>query len=470
MPDFVSPVMVIVALLVLAMVIGGGLAWHEHRFYGPLAWRRKPSLEAQNRMGVQGLDLFRDALRELRMALENGRPLDAEGWVAAARRRGWWVAELDAAAALDKDLGKALRLLSTRRADLEKRLINIEGTRVVGTLDQAEKAAGRLEHAQAAARRRLDRLSEEDWAHLHQDAAAPFDWARGEILAVLEDHGDDPALTTRLRALASADPTEEELRAWHDWEAHLVAWGRQRTPHFLRIHDQRPPLPAYASPDARRKALDAPRLRAELEAGSGLTARASPLPRSGIPPFTTTAPTAPARDAPEAWPGSLGRRRAQARTLHEETTLKVAQYDLDFDLQLTYPQFHNRDIPEVRAMDGAARRAADEWELIADVPERRLTPPDVAAYRDAVDAFGQAVAAADARVRLIGDAGIGDEELRDLETARGLFRHLADPANPPSLRESYRVRLVQILRRLATRPGARVRFTTDGLLALEAGE
>ena len=468
MPDFVSPAMVIAVLLMLFVVIGGGLAWHEHRFYGPLAWRRKPPLEAQNRMGVQGLDLFRDALRELRMALENGRPLDAEGWVAAARRRGWWVAELDAAAAQDKDLGAALRRVSARRADLEKRLINIEDTRTVGTLDQAETAAGRLEQAQVAARRRLDRLTAQDWARLREDAAAPFDWARREILAVIQDHSPDPVLSDRLRALVSTDPAEDELRAWHDWEAHLVAWGRQKTPHFLRIHDQRPPLPAYASTEARAKALDAPRLRARLETGSGLTARASKAPRPGTPPAATTAPAAPSAEPPESWPGTLGRRRAQARTLHEEMTLKVASYDLDFDLQLAYPQFHNRDIPEVRAMDGAARRAADEWDLIADVPERHLTPQDVAAYRDAVDAFKQAVLAADARVRLIGDAGIGDEELRDLETARGLFRHLADPANPASLRETYRVRLVEILRRLNTRPGGRVSFTAQGLLALEA--
>lgn len=50
MPDFVSPAMVIAVLLMLFVVIGGGLAWHEHRFYGPLAWRRKPPLEAQNRI------------------------------------------------------------------------------------------------------------------------------------------------------------------------------------------------------------------------------------------------------------------------------------------------------------------------------------------------------------------------------------------------------------------------------------
>jgi len=151
-------------------------------------------------------------------------------------------------------------------------------------------------------------------------------------------------------------------------------------------------------------------------------------------------------------------------------TMKVASYDLDFDLQLTYPQFHNRDIPEVRAMDGAARRAADEWDLIESVPERRLRAAHVATYRDAVDAFKQAVLACDARVRLIGDAGISDAELRDLETARGLFRHIADPANPEQLRDRYRARLVEILRRMDSRPGSRVAFTPQGLLALEAGE
>lgn len=72
--------------------------------------------------------------------------------------------------------------------------------------------------------------------------------------------------------------------------------------------------------------------------------------------------------------------------------------------------------------------------------------------------------------RLIGDAGISDAELRDLETARGLFRHISDPANPEQLREQYRARLVEILRRIDARPGSRVSFTLPGLLALESGE
>lgn len=121
-------------------------------------------------------------------------------------------------------------------------------------------------------------------------------------------------------------------------------------------------------------------------------------------------------------------------------------------------------------MDGAARRASDEWDLIASVPPRRLTAADVAAYRDAVDAFKQAVLACDARVRLIGDAGISDAELRDLQTARGLFTHISDPANPEPLRNQYRARLVQVLRRIDSRPGSRVSFTPQGLLALESGK
>ena len=114
----------------------------------------------------------------------------------------------------------------------------------------------------------------------------------------------------------------------------------------------------------------------------------------------------------------------------------------------------------------------DDAIIVVENVSRRIElgePPLLAAYRGAVDDFKQAVLAADARVRLIGDAGISDAELRDLETARGLFRHVADPANPPALRESYRVRLVQTLRRLNERTGGRVAFTTDGLLALEAG-
>lgn len=461
---------VLFALFFVLPVLGGlGMVWHEDRFYGPLAWRERLPLEAQNRMGVEGRDLFRDALRELRFALDHERAEDAAGWVEVARRRGWWIAELDAAADRDESLGKALRRVSARRADLEKRLVNIEGTRAVGTLAQAEKSAARLEEAQAAARRRLDALRPEDWSRLRADTRAPFAWAQGEIARIVELHARSPALQERLTALAEAAVSEDEIAAWHDWEVQLVAWGRQKTPHYLRMHAQRPPLPAYASPAARRQALDAPRLRAEHEAGTGLTARASSPSRPSPARITTAPPAAPAHPAPGAYPVTLGRRRAQARALHEEMTLQVAQYDLDFDLQLAYPQFHNRDIPEVRAMDGAARRARDEWDLVKDLPERRLTAEDVAAYRGAVDAFKQAVLAADARVRLIGDAGISDAELRDLETARGLFRHVADPANPPALRESYRVRLVQTLRRLNERTGGRVAFTTDGLLALEAG-
>ena len=76
-------------------------------------------------------------------------------------------------------------------------------------------------------------------------------------------------------------------------------------------------------------------------------------------------------------------------------------------------------------------------------------------------------AAYDARVRLIGDADITDEELRDLETARGLFRQISDPGNPPSLRDTYRARLVQVLRRIDERPGSRVSFSPRALLELE---
>lgn len=166
---------VLFALFFVLPVLGGlGMVWHEERFYGPLAWRERLPLEAQNRMGVEGRDLFRDALRELRFALDHERAEDAAGWVEVARRRGWWIAELDAAAARDESLGKALRRVSARRADLEKRLVNIEGTRAVGTLAQAEKSAGRLEEAQAAARRRLDALRPEDWSRLRADTRAPF--------------------------------------------------------------------------------------------------------------------------------------------------------------------------------------------------------------------------------------------------------------------------------------------------------
>lgn len=41
---------------------------------------------------------------------------------------------------------------------------------------------------------------------------------------------------------------------------------------------------------------------------------------------------------------------------------------------------------------------------------------------------------------------------------------------PPSLRDTYRARLVQVLRRIDERPGSRVSFTPRALLELEGGE
>ncbi|MDO5633526.1 MAG: hypothetical protein Q4G34_01445 [Micrococcus sp.] len=469
-------------LIALAALIGIGMVWHEQRFYGRLPWAENPPLAARDRMGHEGRALFRDALRELRHALEHDRAEDAAGWVIAARRRGWWIAEIDAAASQDKQLGLVMRQVSARRADLERRLINIEDTGVIGTLKDAKRSAEKVAAARDAARQPRATLTPEQWARVREDAATTFGWAQRESAAVIEVHAADPRLRERLTEIATAPVHDDELASWDDWETTLLAWGQQKTAHHLRVHRERPPLPAYATKRARRLHQGASTLRAQAEAARALDARSAGTQESADGEAVAEGSTS-AGAASSGWarqrarastpgrvsPTVLARRRKQARTLHEEMTLKVAQYDLDFDLQLTYPQFHNRDIPEVRAMDGAARRAADEWDLIHDIPDRRLTPQDVVAYRDAVDAFKQAVLAADARVRLIGDAGITDDELRDLETARGLFRHLADPANPASLRDTYRARLVQILNRLNSRPGTRVSFTPDALLALEGG-
>lgn len=436
--------------LVLAAVIGGVLVWREDRFYGRLRWSRKPPLELQTRWGVPAENAFRDALRELRMALANQRPLDAEGWVAAARRRGWRLAQTAALSEVDKETGQAARTVAERRTDLENRCINVEGTGAVGTLDQLSRSADKARTALEKLAEHVQGMPDETLAEVTPRARHHMDWAVEEIRAVVRDHASDAGLRDRLTAQAAAPVTDADTAAWDDFESHLVRWGEHSVPHFLRRHPERPPLPAYATVEARRKAHEA---------------RDVPHTASGAASAVTDATTAPASLA-----DSADRRRAQARALHEEMTLQVASYDLDFDLQLRYPQFHNRDIPEVRAMDRAARRAADEWDVVKDVPARRLASADIAAYRAAVEAFRDAVQAADARVRLIGDAGIGDDELRDLETARGLFAQISDPGNPPTLRDSYRARLVRILRRIDERPGSRVSFSPQALLALEAGE
>ena len=439
-------------ILSVLAVVGGVLLWQEDRFYGRLTWRQKPSLETQNHMGVHAQTAFRDALRELRYALANDRPIDAEGWVAAARRRGRWLAKTAALSEADKDLGTAAREVSEQRADLETRVINVEGTGTVGTLDQMEKVAPRLQHALEELAAGLQHSTEAQRAPAHHHTARHMAWAVGELEAVIREHSRTSALRERLLAQAATPVSEDDVAAWDDFESHLIRWGAARVPHFLRRHSEKPPLPAYATVQARMQVHAAQNPPRELAADAA--------PRAGD--------AAPASRAPSST--VLARRREQARTLHRELTLQVASYDLDFDLQLRYPQFHNRDIPEVRAMDRAARRASDEWDLIADVPPGRLAAADVAAYRAAVEAFKEAVTAADARVRLIGDAGITDEELRDLETARGLFRQISDPGNPPSLRDTYRARLVQVLRRIDGRPGSRVSFSPQSLLALEAGE
>lgn len=458
-----SALAVLLALVLLAALIGGGLVWHEERFYGRLRFQEKPPLELQNDMGVPGQDHFRKALRELRLALENDRPADAEGWVRTARRRGWWLAETAAASEASADVGKAARRLAERRARVEERVINVEGTRQVGTLENAVTDAGKLAAARDAAAQAWESVTPEQRERIRAGAEHHHRWATAEIAAVVTAHSTDPRRAERLIAAAQAPVTDEDLASWADWEFRSLHWAADKVPHQHRVHPERPPLPAYASTTARRRHAEAAHLREQ---------------QLGAPP-TPTAPglAAPARPAtarqavaPEPYAGSAARRRAQARALHEEMTMKVASYDLDFDLQLAYPQFHNRGIPEVRAMDGAARRAADEWDLVKNVPERRLGAADVAAYREAVDAFKQAVLAADARVRLIGDADITDEELRDLETARGLFRQISDPGNPPSLRDTYRARLVQVLRRIDERPGSRVSFSPRALLELEGGE
>ncbi|MDO4240194.1 hypothetical protein [Micrococcus sp.] len=458
-----SPLAGLLVLVLLAAIIGGGLVWHEEQFYGRLRFQEKPPLELQNHMGVEGQDFFRLALRELRMALEDDRPVDAQGWVRTARRRGWWLAETAAASEMSADVGKAARRLAARRAAVEKRIINIEDTRSVGTLDSAATDAGKLEAARAAVAKAWEGLTPEQRERVRDGAEHHHRWATAELAAVIAVHCPDPRRAERLMAAAEAPVTDEDLASWADWEFRSLHWAGDKVPHQHRIHPERPPLPAYASRTARQRHAEAAHLR-EHQLGTPATPAAPhPIsPRAAAPRLET------AERRPYA--GSAARRRAQARALHEEMTMKVASYDLDFDLQLAYPQFHNRDIPEVRALDGAARRAADEWDLVRDVPERRLAPEDVAAYREAVDAFKQAVLAADARVRLIGDAGITDEELRDLETARGLFRQISDPGNPPSLRDTYRARLVQVLRRIDGRPGSRVTFSPQALLELEAGE
>ena len=76
-----SALAVLLALALLVALIGGGLVWHEERFYGRLRFEEKPPLELQNHMGVPAQDHFRKALSELRLALDNDRPVDAEGWV-----------------------------------------------------------------------------------------------------------------------------------------------------------------------------------------------------------------------------------------------------------------------------------------------------------------------------------------------------------------------------------------------------
>ena len=463
-----------VVALVGAVLIGSGLVWHEHRFYGKLEFHRKPALDLSVRMGQEGQGFFRQGLRELRHALEHGRYEDTAGWVRTARRRGWWLAETAAASEESKDLGKVLRQVAARRAAAEDKLINVEDTGVIGTLESNQEHGRKLDAARQSGLEAWAELTGLRRDRIRTRTEEHHAWAAAEIVRVVEDHCRDTPQAERLIAAAREPVTDRDLASWADWEACLVRWAADKTSHGDRVHPERPPLPAYATGTARKRHLEAVRRRGITGTSAG-TSPASP---------TTTDPRLPAdgsagrgaafvgRPAGGRWDETriLARRREQARELHQEMTMKVASYDLDFDLQLTYPQFHNRDIPEVRAMDGAARRAADEWDLIESVPERRLRAAHVATYRDAVDAFKQAVLACDARVRLIGDAGISDAELRDLETARGLFRHIADPANPEQLRDRYRARLVEILRRMDSRPGSRVAFTPQGLLALEAGE
>ncbi|XNY99799.1 hypothetical protein ACL90Y_08525 [Micrococcus luteus] len=471
-----DPVFWFILVAVLGfVVIGGGLLWHESHFYGKLAFHQKPALDVDVHMGVEGQDLFRMALRELRMALDRERYEDAAGWVRAARRRGWWLAETAAASEESNELGTVMRRLAARRAKVENHVINVEDTGLVGSLNASHQEGRKLATARDAAVRVWEETAAVPRRRIRERVEDHHRWAVAETVRIVEDHCRDTAQAERLVAAAQAPVTEEQVTSWAEWEAALLHWAQNKVPPGARLHAERPPLPAYATPTARRKHREAAQHRS---LAPGASAGSSPAS------FPTTAPRLPAegsagrgaavvgqRDS-GGWDErrSLARRREQARALHQEMTLKVASYDLDFDLQLRYPQFHNRDIPEVRAMDGAARRASDEWDLIGSVPDRRLRPEDVAAYRDAVDPFKQAVLACDARVRLIGDAGISDAELRDLETARGLFRHIADPANPEQLRNQYRARLVQVLRRIDSRPGSRVSFTPQGLLALEAGD
>lgn len=75
-----DPVFWFILVAVLGfVVIGGGLVWHESHFYGKLAFHQKPALDVDVHMGVEGQDLFRMALRELRMALDRERYEDAAG-------------------------------------------------------------------------------------------------------------------------------------------------------------------------------------------------------------------------------------------------------------------------------------------------------------------------------------------------------------------------------------------------------
>ncbi|SJN21992.1 hypothetical protein FM125_03895 [Micrococcus lylae] len=465
-----------IALLALVGFLGIGavLHWREHRFYGGLQFQEKPALDVSVHMGQEGQTHFRQALRELRHALKNDRHEDAAGWVRAARRRGWWLAETAAASEESKVLGTVVRQVASRRARVEEAAVNIEETGAIGSLNAAKGQGGHLDAAHLSGRHAWSEVTDLRRRRIHDRTEEHYRWAVAEIVRIVELHCHDTPTAERLIADAQAPVTEEDLASWVDFEHHLSHWADNKVPHGDRLHPERPPLPAYATDAARKKHLEAARQR-ELDPGAHGD---SPLPSTTTAPHLPTAPSAGrgatvvGNPAGDGWDGhrTLARRREQARGLHQEMTMKVASYDMDFDLQLKYPQFHNRDIPEVRAMDGAARRAADEWDLIESVPDRQLTADDVASYRQAVDAFKQAVLACDARVRLIGDSGISDAELRDLETARGLFRHISDPANPEQLREQYRARLVEVLRRIDSRPGSRVSFTPQGLLALEAGE
>ena len=128
-------VLMAVVAMVGAVLIGGGLVWHESYFYGKLAFHQKPALDVGVHMGVEGQDFFRMALRELRMALDRERYEDAAGWVRAARRRGWWLAETAAASEESKELGTVMRQLAARRAKVENHVINVEDTGLVGSLN-----------------------------------------------------------------------------------------------------------------------------------------------------------------------------------------------------------------------------------------------------------------------------------------------------------------------------------------------